>query len=235
SVARSSSNDQHSQDKLCGSTGTKLCHEDLTPFIQQAAGKGGRNVTVSTPNLAAAHTGACWLADAPIKRVVLISQSSLFGTEFYLVQAAQPVIKMVNSCLRPIQPHESSTNADGTGFKINWMVFRDCDTGRILWNGVSDFSSSDVTHEVCVPKEILECKAVSREVNFSSSKGFDKFRLEHTVMFKSRCLEEWFFEFGAVTPMTTNTWLSEIQAAPESQSMPAHVLRSVCRPIFAHG
>ncbi|XP_078266219.1 retinal rod rhodopsin-sensitive cGMP 3',5'-cyclic phosphodiesterase subunit delta isoform X2 [Rhinoraja longicauda] len=36
--------------------------------------------------------------------------------------------------------------------------------------------------------------------------------------------EEWFFEFGFVIPNSTNTWQSLIEAAPESQMMPANVL-----------
>ena len=35
---------------------------------------------------------------------------------------------------------------------------------------------------------------------------------------------EWFFEFGFVIPNSTNTWQSLIEAAPESQMMPASVL-----------
>lgn len=39
------------------------------------------------------------------------------------------------------------------------------------------------------------------------------------------CLfSEWFFEFGFVIPNSTNTWQSLIEAAPESQMMPANVL-----------
>ncbi len=38
---------------------------------------------------------------------------------------------------------------------------------------------------------------------------------------------EWNFEFGFVIPGSTNTWQSAIEAAPESQMMPAHVLKSV--------
>lgn len=52
----------------------------------------------------------------------------------------------------------------------------------------------------------------------------DKFRLEQRVLFKGKCLEEWFFEFGFVIPGSTNTWQSVIEAAPESQMMPANVL-----------
>lgn len=38
------------------------------------------------------------------------------------------------------------------------------------------------------------------------------------------CSSEWFFEFGFVIPNSTNTWQSLIEAAPESQMMPANVL-----------
>jgi len=44
-------------------------------------------------------------------------------------------------------------------------------------------------------------------------------------MLQGRCLEEWFFEFGFVIPNSTNTWQSLIEAAPESQMMPANVLK----------
>ena len=40
-----------------------------------------------------------------------------------------------------------------------------------------------------VPKSILKCRAVSREINFSSVEPMEKFRLEQRVLFKGRCLE----------------------------------------------
>lgn len=45
------------------------------------------------------------------------------------------------------------------------------------------------------------------------------------VLFKGRIMEEWFFEMGWVGPNTTNTWQSTVEAAPESQMMPAKVLK----------
>ncbi|XP_067898360.1 retinal rod rhodopsin-sensitive cGMP 3',5'-cyclic phosphodiesterase subunit delta isoform X1 [Heterodontus francisci] len=140
------------------------------------------------------------------------------------------------------------------GFKLNWMNLRDAETGKVLWQGTEDLSLPGVEHEeisvieeklyffleniyliceeqtiqlIClarVPKKILKCKAVSRELNFSSSEQMEKFRLEQKVFFKGQCLEEWFFEFGFVIPNSTNTWQSLIEAAPESQMMPANVL-----------
>ena len=43
-----------------------------------------------------------------------------------------------------------------------------------------------------------------------------------TVMFFD--FSEWNFEFGFVIPCSTNTWQSVIEAAPESQMMPASAL-----------
>ena len=110
------------------------------------------------------------------------------------------------------------------GFKLNWMNLRDADTGKILWQGNDDLSMPEIEHEARVPKKILKCRAVSREINFSSVEPMEKFRIEQKVLFKGRPLEEWNFEFGFVIPSSTNTWQSLIEAAPESQMMPAKVL-----------
>ena len=74
-----------------------------------------------------------------------------------------------------------------------------------------------------LPLLCSQCRAVSREINFSSIEPMEKFRLEQKVLFKGRCLEEWNFDFGFVIPNSTNTWQSLIEAAPESQMMPAKV------------
>ncbi|KAF0309580.1 Retinal rod rhodopsin-sensitive cGMP 3',5'-cyclic phosphodiesterase subunit delta [Amphibalanus amphitrite] len=110
------------------------------------------------------------------------------------------------------------------GFQVNWMNLRDADDGKILWQGNEDLSLPDVEHEARVPKTILKCRAISREINFTSAESMERFRLEQRVLFKGRCLEEWSFDFGYVIPNSTNTWQSVIEAAPESQMMPANVL-----------
>lgn len=106
----------------------------------------------------------------------------------------------------------------------NWMKLRDADTGTVLWQDNKDFASPDVEHEARVPLKILDMRAVSRELNFSSVEPMENFRLDQKVLFKGRIMEEWFFEMGWVSPNTTNTWQSTIEAAPESQMMPAKVL-----------
>ncbi|KAF3835629.1 hypothetical protein F7725_028187 [Dissostichus mawsoni] len=98
------------------------------------------------------------------------------------------------------------------------MNLRDAETGKVLWQGTEDLSVPGVEHEARVPKKILKCKAVSRELNFSSSE-----KLENNA---SSLQEE---ENGSLSsallsPNSTNTWQSLIEAAPESQMMPANVL-----------
>jgi hypothetical protein len=40
-----------------------------------------------------------------------------------------------------------------------------------------------------VPKGLLKCSAVSREIQFSSDMQMDEFRLEQRVYFKGFCIE----------------------------------------------
>ena len=47
--------------------------------------------------------------------------------------------------------------------------------------GNEDLSVPDEEHEARVPKKILKCRAVSREINFSSIEPMEKFRLEQKV------------------------------------------------------
>ena len=47
--------------------------------------------------------------------------------------------------------------------------------------GNEDLSIPDEEHEARVPKKILKCRAVSREINFSSIEPMEKFRLEQKV------------------------------------------------------
>lgn len=123
------------------------------------------------------------------------------------------------------------------GFKLNWMNLRDADTGRILWQSNEDLSNPKLEHEARVPKKILKCRAVSRELNFSSVEKLESFRLIQKVFFKENCIEEWYFDFGFVIPGSTNSWQSLIEAAPESQMIPASLLSGnvVIETLFLDG
>jgi retinal rod rhodopsin-sensitive cGMP 3',5'-cyclic phosphodiesterase subunit delta len=111
------------------------------------------------------------------------------------------------------------------GFKLNWMNLRDAETGKVLWQSYENLSLPGVEHEARVPKKILKCRQVAREINFSSEEELKNLKLQQNVYFNNKLIEEWFFEFGFVIPSSTNTWQSVIEAAPESQMIPASLLR----------
>ncbi|KRX91529.1 Retinal rod rhodopsin-sensitive cGMP 3',5'-cyclic phosphodiesterase subunit delta, partial [Trichinella pseudospiralis] len=110
------------------------------------------------------------------------------------------------------------------GFKLNWMNLRDGETGKILWQSTDDLSQPGIEHQARVPKKILKCRIVSREINFSSAEQMEKFWLEQKVYLKNEVIERWQFEFGFVIPNSTNTWQSVIEAAPEAHMLPAGLL-----------
>jgi len=111
-----------------------------------------------------------------------------------------------------------------SGFKLNWLNLRDAESGKVLWQSTEDMSEPARVHEARIPKAVLKCKAVSREINFTSEKQIEKFRLEQRVYLKDSIIEEWFFDFGFVIPQSTNTWQNLIEAAPEGQMLPSSVL-----------
>lgn len=62
-----------------------------------------------------------------------------------------------------------------------------------------------------VPKQILKCSAICREIKFSSVHEINKFRLQQRVYLQGTCIEEWNFDFGFVMPGSTNTWQQIIE------------------------
>ena len=111
----------------------------------------------------------------------------------------------------------------GNGFRINWMNMRDAATGKILWEqakGWADMYDREILARV--PRRLLDCRAVSREVNFSSEFKMKDFRLEQRVLLHDRPFERWTFRFGFVMPGSTNTWQQVIEAADEM--LPVEVL-----------
>mmetsp|Transcript_41973 Transcript_41973/g.82876 ORF Transcript_41973/g.82876 Transcript_41973/m.82876 type:complete len:142 (+) Transcript_41973:390-815(+) len=100
----------------------------------------------------------------------------------------------------------------GSPFSINSMNMRDAETGELLWEcGKWDLSSKLL--QATIPKKILKCKAVSREINFSSKNAIKKLKLKQTVVFMGQEIEVWEFDFGFVIPGSTNSWQQTITAA----------------------
>jgi retinal rod rhodopsin-sensitive cGMP 3',5'-cyclic phosphodiesterase subunit delta len=117
------------------------------------------------------------------------------------------------------------------GFRINSMQMRDGHTGKHVWTtsspawsgGYKDiFKSGEI--EERVPKDILRCRSVSREMVFSSREKIKDFRIEQKILFRGACIEEWFFHFGFVIPGSTNSWEQTIEAAAKDKMMAAEVL-----------
>lgn len=67
------------------------------------------------------------------------------------------------------------------------MILRDADTGKVIWQENKDFSSPDAEHEAKVPVKILDLRAVSREINFSTVEPMENFRLDQKVSLPFRC------------------------------------------------
>jgi len=112
------------------------------------------------------------------------------------------------------------------GFTITSMSMRDALTGRLIWRStdwdVDEMFENELREDI--PKEILKCRVVSREINFTSAEEMTKFRLEQRVYFKGACIEEWFFTFGYVMAGSRNSWQQTIDAAPPNEMLPPHVL-----------
>ena len=112
------------------------------------------------------------------------------------------------------------------GFRINWMCMRDADSGRVMWDS-GDWSKMKLFKKERVaeiPKKILKCRAVSREINFSSREVLHKFRIVQNVYYNGMCMEEWDFTFGFVIPGSTNSWESTVVGAGEGNMIPPDLL-----------
>lgn len=62
------------------------------------------------------------------------------------------------------------------------MILRDADTGKVIWQENKDFSAPGEEHEARVPLKILDLRAVSREINFSTIEEITNFRLDQKVI-----------------------------------------------------
>lgn len=65
------------------------------------------------------------------------------------------------------------------------MIMRDADTGKVIWQENKDLSSSGVEHKAKIPVKILDLRAVSREINFSTIEPIENFRLDQKVRQRS--------------------------------------------------
>ena len=123
-----------------------------------------------------------------------------------------------------VQSSHGGEDTTAQDFILNWMQLKDSETGKVLWEGKEDLSVPGRLHVAKVPKNILQCRSVSRTLNFSSKRALNNFRIVQRVLFQDQLLEGWSFKFGFVIPNSTNTWEQVIEAAGEGQMLPAEML-----------
>ena len=108
------------------------------------------------------------------------------------------------------------------GLKINHMQMKDGSNGKVLWESKNwDLNSSSHTEKLT--KELLNCKVVIRNVNFSSVEQIEDLELVQNFYLMGDLLETSRFKFGFVIPGSTNDW-EQIIEAKEDGVLPAEIL-----------
>jgi retinal rod rhodopsin-sensitive cGMP 3',5'-cyclic phosphodiesterase subunit delta len=109
-----------------------------------------------------------------------------------------------------------------SGFSISSIKMKDYETGEVIWKH-EEFDLDSLV-EAHIPKSILNCKAVSREINFSSVNEISSLSLLQKVKLNGIVIEEWKFDFGFVIPNSHNTWEQVIYAANPDEMYSADAL-----------
>ena len=124
--------------------------------------------------------------------------------------------------LKPEISEDESFEKIKSGFKINLIQMKDGDSGKMMWDCKDwDFSSPNKT--VKISKELLKCKIIKRNVNFSSVEKIEDLELIQNFYLMGELFESSRFKFGFVIPNSTNDW-EQIIEAKEDGVLPAEVL-----------
>ena len=109
-----------------------------------------------------------------------------------------------------------------TGFKINLIQMKDGETGKMIWDCKNlDLSSPHLT--IKISKELLKCKVIKRNVNFSSVEKIEDLELIQNFYLMGELFESSRFKFGFVIPGSTNDW-EQIMIAKQDGVLPVEVL-----------
>ncbi|KAF0768196.1 retinal rod rhodopsin-sensitive cGMP 3',5'-cyclic phosphodiesterase subunit delta-like [Aphis craccivora] len=95
------------------------------------------------------------------------------------------------------------------GFHINWINLVDNDTGEVLWHTNDNYAISGNkfnTITVKIPRKVLDCKALTRTISFTSTHRIDYLKMRHRELVSLQCVHEWVSEFGTVLPDLNETW-----------------------------
>ena len=108
------------------------------------------------------------------------------------------------------------------GFKVNHIQMKNGETGEVMWE-VKSWDLTKKTHKISITKELLKCKRIIRNVNFSSEEKIDELELVQNFYLMGELFESSRFKFGFVIPGSTNDW-DQIIVAKEDGVLPAEIL-----------
>ena len=108
------------------------------------------------------------------------------------------------------------------GFKINLIQIKDGDTGKMMQD-CKDLDLSSPHQTIKISKELLKCKVIKRNVNFSSVEKIEDLELVQNFYLMGELFESSRFNFGFVIPNSTNDW-EQIIEAKEDGVLPAEIL-----------
>ena len=111
-------------------------------------------------------------------------------------------------------PNLSKIHKIKEGFKINSMKMKDGLNGKVMWS-CSEWDLNEERKSENLPKELLQCKEVVREVNFSSRELIENLELIQNFYLQGELLESTRFIFGFVIPNSTNNCEQTIAAKEE--------------------
>lgn len=118
---------------------------------------------------------------------------------------------------------QSKVHLIKSGFKINFMKMKNGDTGECLWE-CKEYNLDKQDGSENLPKEILQCESVNREINFSSVHSIDNLELVQNFYLNDEVIESSRFQFGFVIPNSTNNWEQIIEAKSAEEMIPYEVL-----------
>ena len=108
------------------------------------------------------------------------------------------------------------------GFRVNHMQMKNGENGEVMWE-VKSWDLTKENHTENITKELLKCKRIIRNVNFSSDEKIDELELVQNFYLMGELFESSRFKFGFVIPGSTNDW-EQIMIAKEDGVLPAEVL-----------
>ena len=108
------------------------------------------------------------------------------------------------------------------GFRVNHMQMKNGENGEVMWE-VKSWDLTKEQHTENITKELLKCKRIIRNVNFSSDEKIDELELVQNFYLMAEFFETSRFKFGSVIPGSTNDW-EQIMIAKEDGVLPAEVL-----------